>query len=94
MGRTASPRPWLQIVERGGTAAAQPDGTASDDGRIWGCYLHGLFANDAFRQAWLRSLGADPSTETRISLEQALERLADGVAACLDWQRFDRIIPL
>ena len=30
-----------------------PDGAVSADGRIAGCYLHGLFASDAFRRAFL-----------------------------------------
>ena len=32
-------------------------GAVSADGRVSGCYLHGLFAQDAFRHAWLQRLG-------------------------------------
>ncbi|HEY1068571.1 MAG TPA: hypothetical protein VGE52_20775, partial [Pirellulales bacterium] len=42
-----------------------PDGGASRDGRVWGCYLHGLFANDSFRRAWLASLRRHRAIATR-----------------------------
>ena len=54
MGRTAGPglaRPML----RDGAAA---DGAVSADGRVMGCYLHGILAADGFRA---RAPGADPS---------------------------------
>jgi adenosylcobyric acid synthase len=34
----------------------RPDGATSPDGRVMGCYVHGLFASDAFRHAFLASL--------------------------------------
>jgi adenosylcobyric acid synthase len=42
-------------------------GTISADGRIAGCYVHGLFASDAFRQAWLASV-AGPADEDPLTL--------------------------
>ena len=38
-----------------------PDGAVSADGRVAGCYLHGLFASDSFRHAFLARLGAGGS---------------------------------
>jgi adenosylcobyric acid synthase len=67
MGQTDVHKPWLEIVERGGQPATGGDGAVSGDGRIWGSYLHGIFANDAFRRAWLDA----------VSLARA-GRLADG----------------
>ena len=52
MGETSGPdtaRPLL-------TLAGKPDGARSDDGRVMGCYLHGLFAADGFRRAFLGRL--------------------------------------
>jgi adenosylcobyric acid synthase len=70
------------------------DGAMSVDGRIWGCYLHGIFANDAFRCAWLQSLGwveAAPVNSSRI-LDKEIDRLTDIIANSLDLERLDRII--
>ncbi|HEV3022770.1 MAG TPA: cobyric acid synthase [Pirellulales bacterium] len=106
-GRTTGERPWLKITRRGGSAAAVLDGSVSDDGRIWGCYLHGLFANDGFRQAWLDSLehqagvsqlavGDQSATafagNTADWLDAALDRLADGVETALDLPQLENII--
>ena len=50
-------------------SAGGPDGAVSADGRVTGCYLHGLFASDPFRRAFLARLGrASPAkspTSTR-----------------------------
>jgi len=95
MGRTPSPAPLVEIVEREGQPAAQADGAASDDGRIFGLYLHGLFDNDDFRRAWLGSLGAQAAGGSfRVRQAQAFDRLADGVGAALDMARLDAIVGL
>lgn len=81
MGSTESASPWLTIERRGATTVQVADGAMSQDQRIWGCYLHGLFANDAFRRAWLRHLGqtAGAGRETNDSLAASFDRLADVV---------------
>ena len=58
IGRTTGPaisRPFLVLDGR-------PEGSVSADGRVAGCYLHGLFGADAWRRYYLESLGgrADP----------------------------------
>jgi adenosylcobyric acid synthase len=69
------------------------DGAVSDDGRIWGCYLHGIFDNDVFRRAWLASLGLGNETcSPGFALDDALDRLADVVEETLDMHCLDRII--
>ena len=35
----------------------KPDGAVSDDGRVAGCYIHGLLADDRQRQHWLKLIG-------------------------------------
>ena len=42
-------RPFLRFKD------GRPEGAVSADGRIAGCYVHGLFTSDAFRRAWLAS---------------------------------------
>lgn len=53
IGETTGPdraHAWLTVNQR-------PEGAASPDGQIMGCYLHGLFAADAFRESFLGMLG-------------------------------------
>ncbi len=82
IGRTTgagTARPMLRLEGR-------EDGAVSRDGRIAGCHLHGLFAGDAFRRAFLARLGgngaADLDYETRV--EATLDALADHLEASLD----------
>lgn len=82
VGETTGPdteRPFS--VLRGG-----PEGARSACGRIEGTYLHGVFAEDAFRQAWLSRAGAEPEREMSFNakVEAALDDLADQVSAAAD----------
>ena len=89
MGRTDGPglrRPMLQ-------GADGADGAVSADGRVMGCYLHGLLADDAYRAALLGRIrardGLALAYEARV--EAALDALADHLAGCLD---LDRLLAL
>jgi adenosylcobyric acid synthase len=89
MGRTSGPdtaRPLL-------TLDARADGAISADARIAGCYLHGLFASDEFRSAWLASLRADRTSAIGYdkSVDDTLDRLADHLEAAL---AIDRILEI
>jgi adenosylcobyric acid synthase len=69
-----------------------PDGAVSADHRVFGTYIHGLFADDRQRAAWLNRLSAGPSAITYDDLiEQTLDRLASHLAAHLD---LDRLLSL
>jgi adenosylcobyric acid synthase len=96
MGRTTSNSPWLEIRARNGRAASLADGAASPDGRIWGCYLHGLFANDSFRRAWLDSLASrgreSPVENLAPPIDRSLNALADAVEAALAMNRLDALV--
>ena len=63
----------------------QPEGACSEDGRVKGSYLHGLFREDAFRQSLLARLGA-PESDLFYdkSLDDVLNRLADHLEEHLD----------
>ena len=68
-GETQTQSSWLEIIHRNGGQVKVPDGSVSSNGKIWGCYLHGIFANDSFRHAWLESLGwKTNSVHCRISI--------------------------
>ena len=82
VGRTAGPdcaRPLLRLAD------GRHDGATSADGRIGGCYVHGLFAEDAQRGAWMRQLGAGRSSLNYEGLiEQTLDELAQHLERHLD----------
>lgn len=54
-----------------------PDGCISDDGLIMGTYLHGVFASDTFRAAFLQRLGVRRSITYQSRVDAALDGLAD-----------------
>ncbi|WP_417279514.1 cobyric acid synthase [Celeribacter sp.] len=84
IGRTDGPdmaRAWLTVEGR-------PEGAASEDGRVMGCYLHGLFTADAFRAAYLERFGAQTTgMNFDATVEQTLNALADHIEAHLDLDR-------
>ncbi|MCC1493286.1 cobyric acid synthase [Cognatishimia sp. F0-27] len=81
IGRTTGPdcaRPFAFV----GDAA---DGAVSPDGRVAGSYLHGMFADDRFRTAWLTQMRAPVSDLAyEVGVETALDALADHLETHLD----------
>ena len=63
-----------------------PDGAISEDGRVAGTYLHGLFANDKLRGALLTALGrpAQAAASAAISRDREFDRLATVVREHVD----------
>ncbi len=57
------------------------DGAVARNGRVMGCYVHGLFANTAQRKAWLARLG---SASTELSYEDRIEESLDELALHLE----------
>jgi adenosylcobyric acid synthase len=62
------------------------DGALSKDGLIAGCYVHGLFAGDAFRHAFLGRLRQREASGLRYEamVEDILDAFADHLQAHLD----------
>ncbi|MGJ8623963.1 MAG: cobyric acid synthase [Yoonia sp.] len=78
-------RAWLSLDGRG-------EGAASADGRVMGCYLHGLFAADAFRAAFLSRLGKTVVDHNYGSgVEDTLDALATHLETHMD---IDRLLTL
>jgi adenosylcobyric acid synthase len=87
LGRTSGPdcaRPMLDIDGR-------PDGASSADGRVAGTYVHGLFAADAFRRAYVAGFGVASTLAYENQVERALDTLADHLERHLD---LDRILAI
>ncbi|MEO5372802.1 MAG: cobyric acid synthase [Alphaproteobacteria bacterium] len=84
MGRTDGPgraRPWLSLEGSG-----DEEGARSADGRVTGCYLHGLFAADGFRRSLLGTLrpGRSGDLAWEDGVEATLDALAQHLAAHVD----------
>jgi adenosylcobyric acid synthase len=81
VGETNGPdcaRPMLRF------AGGRFDGAISPDGRVAGAYVHGLFADDRQRAAWLAWLGAGSDIAYEATIERTLDKLADHCEAHLD----------
>lgn len=79
-------RPFARLAD--GSA----EGAVSADGRVIGTYIHGLFANDGQRSAWLKRLAPGGATIAYDALiEQTLDKLAAHLAANID---VDRLLTL
>ena len=82
MGVTTGPGLSAPMLDLDGRS----DGAVSADGKVMGCYLHGLFASDRFRAAFLQRLGgraaAGLAFERRI--DSTLDALAEHLESSLD----------
>ncbi|MEX0502290.1 cobyric acid synthase [Alphaproteobacteria bacterium LSUCC0719] len=97
MGRTDGAdcaRPLLDIDGRG-------DGAVSEDGLVIGTYVHGIFADDGFRRAFLGRLagrrgrvGGFGEVDFAGRVDTVLDDLAAHMAAHLDLEAFGRIAGL
>ncbi|GAA5527976.1 cobyric acid synthase [Herpetosiphon gulosus] len=91
MGQTEllADQPAFRIEQAESTHA---DGCMRADGKVWGCYIHGIFANTEFRQAWLSSLGWQ--VQPAIQAIDPFERLADHVEQHLEPNLLARLLEI
>ena len=89
VGETTGPdrtRPMVRFAD------GVEDGAVSADGRVRGAYVHGLFADDRQRAAWLTRLGdAASDLDYEAEIERVLDGLARHLARHLD---LDRLLAL
>lgn len=81
IGETEGPDRSRPFAHVGGVA----EGAIDPTGRVMGSYLHGMFAVDAFRAAFLQSIGAAPSGLIYgDTVDQTLDALAAHLEAHVD----------
>ncbi|SFL13628.1 L-threonine O-3-phosphate decarboxylase /adenosylcobyric acid synthase (glutamine-hydrolysing) [Paenibacillus sp. 1_12] len=102
MGQTRFLQPVshpFQLHEEQGEQQSHPDGAITDNGKVWGTYVHGILHNDVFRRSWLNELrrsrgwgpkGIELAFQDR--REKAFDRLADHVRSHLDMTRLYEMI--
>jgi adenosylcobyric acid synthase len=72
-------RPFLRFSD------GSTDGATSADGRVAGCYVHGLFGVTAARAALMSLIGAAPSLDDHAArVDAALDEIAGVLESCLD----------
>jgi adenosylcobyric acid synthase len=85
VGRTDGPdcvRPLLCFAD------GRPDGAISTDGRVRATYVHGLFADDRQRAAWLSWLGGSSAgLNYEAEVDRVLDALADHLTRHIDLDR-------
>ena len=83
-------RPVINILSSG---EARFDGAISPSGNVWGCYLHGMFSDDAFRHHILANLSEKALrhglTDYETQLDDTLSDLARHLETAID---IDRLI--
>ncbi|MDP2690434.1 MAG: cobyric acid synthase [Deltaproteobacteria bacterium] len=93
MGKTTgSAAPFARITGRNGAEADILDGGSA--GNLWGTYIHGIFDNDAFREALLSGLRAGKGISSSLTAaegfreqrEASIKRLAGVVEESLDME--------
>ncbi|MCG8444483.1 MAG: cobyric acid synthase [Hyphomicrobiales bacterium] len=92
IGRTEGPdcdRPLFSLESRN-------EGAQSDDGLVFGTYVHGVFSENAFRERFLARFapGAAAGLDFNNAVETTLDRLADHVEGHLDLEAMARIAGL
>ncbi len=86
---TASNRPMLTFDDGGA------DGAVSPDGRIAGCYVHGLFDRPEIRAAMLAGFGAESNgVDQGQAVDAALDAIAAEFERCFDIQALCEIAGL
>lgn len=83
----------IHMGKTSGEDCAQPvfrvdgvdEGATTENGLIWGTYIHGLFECGAFRQKFLETLGAQSDGKSHLQkVDQALDRIASSLEQALD----------
>ena len=86
IGTTDGPDCERPVINVGTNNKIRQDGASTRDGRITGSYVHGVFASDGFRKAFLDALGMQQTSSINFNLEieDTLDKLADHLEQFID----------
>jgi adenosylcobyric acid synthase len=82
MGRTTGPDCSRSMMVIDGA----PDGAVTASGRVYGCYMHGLFTADVYRRHFIAECGGTPGSGPMYGrmLDNTLDGLAERLEETLD----------
>jgi len=64
-------------------------GATSPSGKVYGCYVHGLFQSDSFRAWFLKDLGSFSTLENhKNSIDETLDSLSVHLEENIDTKKF------
>ena len=104
MGRTKRGNkipPMFSIFKKGDQKVHIEDGAISEDGKVWGTYIHGIFDNDKFRRGFINDLrkkaGLSPLSRSDILhyhqlKEEGFDNLEKGLRENLNLDLIHRIL--
>ena len=81
VGQTSGPDCARALIR---FADGRLDGAMAPNGRVMGAYVHGLFADDRQRAAWLAWLGVGSGLAYEATVEETLDALANHLEKHLD----------
>jgi adenosylcobyric acid synthase len=85
---------FATVIKRSGSVVAIGDGAVSQDGRVFGTYLHGIFDNPGFRTAFLNRIRRDkgmPEQAEAAQVSDPFDLLATHLEQHLDLERIFEI---
>ena len=88
------------VCDGNNLAGGTSSGGRSNDGRVWGTYMHGIFDADEFRRWFVdklrarRGLPVRGGVAVRYDLEPALDGLAEAVRCSLDMSFIYKVMGL
>jgi threonine-phosphate decarboxylase len=93
--------PFQIRIERNEMEFYHPDGVISQDGKLWGTYIHGILHNNDLRRSWLNQLrlargwqAIAGSLHFQNRRENAFDRLAEHVRNHLDMAKIYEMISI
>lgn len=75
-------------------------GVSAQDGKVWGCYLHGIFDDDIFRRSFIdnvrqkKGLAPKNVVVAPYDIETAFDRLAETVRQSIDMDKIYQLLGL
>jgi cobyric acid synthase len=93
--------PFQIRIERNEMEDYHPDGVISQNGKLWGTYIHGILHNDELRRSWLNQLRLARGWQAIAGTlhfqkrrEDEFDRLAEHVRNHLDMVKIYEMIPI